>query len=72
MSDIGGAATGGLLGSSIGIVDSFAGVAISGISGVLHVALVGAGILYAGTKLIKNIRKIKRLEKEIEKLKLQK
>ena len=69
MSAIGGAATGGLLGGSIGIVGSFAGVAISGISGVLPVALVGAGIGYAGTKLIKNRSKIKRLEKEIKKIK---
>ena len=69
MSAIGGAAAGGFLGGSVGIVGSFAGIAIGGISGVLPIAAIGAGVGYAATKIYKNRKKIKKLEKEVEELK---
>ena len=69
ISAIGGATAGGFLGGTVGIVGSFAGITIGGITGVLPIALVGAGIGYAGTKIIKNRNKIKKLEKEVERLK---
>ena len=69
MSAIGGAAAGGLLGGSVGIVGSIAGIAIGGITGVLPLAIIGAGGGYAISKIVKNKRKIKKLEKEVEELK---
>ena len=69
VSAIGGAAAGGFLGGTVGIVGSFAGITIGGITGVLPVALVGAEIGYAGTKLFKHRHRIKKLEKEVERLK---
>ena len=69
MSAIGGAVGGGFLGGTVGIVGSFAGLTIGGISGVLPVAAVGAGAGYAVTKLIRNRNKIKKLEKEVQGLK---
>mgnify|MGYP001179802016 CR=1 FL=1 len=71
ISAIGGAATGGFLGGTVGIVGSFAGITIGGITGVLPVAAIGAGAGYAVTKIIRNRNKIKKLEKEVENLKTQ-
>ena len=69
MSAIGGAATGGFLGTTVGIVGSFAGITIGGITGILPVALIGAGTGLAVTKLVKNRNKIRKLEKEVRDLK---
>ena len=54
MSAIGSGATGGFLCTTVGIVGSFAGITIGGITGVLPMALIGVGTGLAVTKLVKN------------------
>ena len=69
MSAIGGAAAGGFLGGGVGIVGSIAGITIGGITGELPMAIIGAGGGYAISKIVKHRKKIKKLEKEVERLK---